>query len=353
VPVAAWANRAEAFAAWWAPRPDLPCDPARWPDQAGMLRLLRDQLSSQLSPSSDRRAAAAGAVRRNFWRLLLEGAADPNQVLDAVVMTAAMAAAGETTRQALVQRVMGNAAGSAHPATAVARACQVLWAQRAPDAAEALTALKLIPARIPAAPMLTDAVQKALAAGWRQGDLADALDAVQLLKVHRLDIPEAWHERSQEDRRLQSLCAALAEPGGPQRDILKRLRGVDGAVAVARAREVARSLSRLDDPDVVAAALSEFPDPVGTELLRLVAHDYTQQPAPAVRWEFRLLTAKRLPPPLRRRLEDDLRRKLARGEQQLANSVSVLLARDGKALRADWDAWLAGGGTDPRGWARR
>ena len=80
-----------------------------------MLRLLRDQLSSQLSPSSDRRAAAAGAVRRNFWRLLLEGAVDPDQVLDAVVMTAAMAAADEATREALIQRVMRDAAGAGTP----------------------------------------------------------------------------------------------------------------------------------------------------------------------------------------------------------------------------------------------
>ena len=193
-----------------------------------------------------------------------------------------------------------------------------MWAQRDPDAAEALTALKLIPARIPAASVLTDAVQKAIAAGWRQGNLADALDAARILTERRLDIPEAWRELSQEDRRLRGLCAALAEPGGPPRDILKRLRGVDGAVATARAREIALSLFRLDAPDVVAAALSEFPDPVGDELLRLAAQDYAQQPAPAVRWEFRLLTAKRLPPPLRRQLEDDLRRQLARGDSQLA-----------------------------------
>ena len=353
VPVAAWADRAEAFGAWWATRPDLPCDPARWPDQTGMLLLLRDQLSSQLSPSSDRRAAAAGAVRRNFWRLLLEGAVDPDQVLDAVVMTAAMAAADEVIREALILRVMRDAAGAVHPAAAVARACQVLWALRAPDAAEALTALKLIPARIPAAPVLTDAVQKAIAAGWRQGNLADALDAARILTERRLDVPEPWRELSQEDRRLRGLCAALAEPGGPPRDILKRLRGVDGAVTTARAREIALSLSRLDAPNVVAAALSEFPAPVGDELLRLAAQDYAQQPAPAVRWEFRLLTAKRLPPPLRRQLEDDLRRQLARGDSQLASSVSVLLARDGKALRADWDAWLASGTAEPRGRLRR
>jgi hypothetical protein len=65
-----------------------------------------------------------------------------------------------------------------------------------------------------------------------------------------------------------------------------------------------------------------------------------------------LLNAKRLPQPFRRRLEDDLRKHLARGEAQLAGSVSVLLAADGKAVRADWDAWLAGR-TDPRAWVRR
>jgi hypothetical protein len=352
VPVGAWARRAGAFAAWWAERPDLPCNPACWPEGAGVVPLLRQQLSSQLSPSSDRRSAAAGAVRQGFWRLLLDTAVDPDQVLDAVVMAAAMTAADEATRQSLIERLMTDAASSPHSAAAVARTCQVLWAQRAPEPAEALTALMLIPEKIPAVPMLTDALHRALGAGWRAGDLTSALDAVQILRSRRLDVPEAWRDLSQEDRRLQSLCAALTESGGLHRDVLKRLRGVDGTVATARAGQLALALSRLDNPDVVSSALADLPDPVSTELLRLFARDYARQPARTVRREFRLLNAKRLPQPFRRRLEDDLRKHLARGEAQLAGSVSVLLAADGKAVRADWDAWLAGR-TDPRAWVRR
>ncbi len=211
VPVAAWADRAEAFAAWWATRPDLPCDPARWPDQTGMLRLLRDQLSSQLSPSSDRRAAAAGAVRRNFWRLLLEGAVDPDQVLDAVVMTAAMAAADEATREALIQRVMRDAAGSSAPRRRRRPGLPGLVGAACPGCRRGPHRPQADSGQHPDVPVLTDAVQKAIAAGWRQGNLTDALDAARILTSSaRWTCREAWRELSQEDRRLRGLCAALA-----------------------------------------------------------------------------------------------------------------------------------------------
>lgn len=352
VRVAAWADRAELFAAWWADRPDLPCDPARWPNGPEMLGLLRDELSARLSPFSGRRGDTAEAVRRHLWRLLLDTAVDPNQVLDALVMASAMAVGDKPTRQALVRRIMADAASSSSPAAAIMRACEVLWTGRDPGAVEALAALKLIPERVPIDSMLTDAVWTALDAGWRDGDMASALDAAQILRARRLEVPKGWRDLNEEDQRLQSLCAALPQSADKQREILKRLRGVEGVVARARAKHIAVALSQLEDPDVVALVLAEFPDPVSTELLRLFARDYARQPALTVRSEFRLLTAKRLPQPFRKRLEDDLRKQLTRGEAHLVRSVTVLLTDDSKAVRADWDAWLAGR-TDRRGWLRR
>src|SRR5260370_632489 len=205
---------------------------------------------------------------------------------------------------------------------------------------------------VPIDSMLTDAVWTALDAGWRDGDMASALDAAQILRARRLEVPKGWRDLNEEDQRLQSLCAALPQSADKQREILKRLRGVEGVVARARAKHIAVALSQLEDPDVVALVLAEFPDPVSTELLRLFARDYARQPALTVRSEFRLLTAKRLPQPFRKRLEDDLRKQLTRGEAHLVRSVTVLLTDDSKAVRADWDAWLAGR-TDRRGWLRR
>ena len=352
VPVAAFADRASHFAAWWADRPDLHCDPSCWPNRTQLLALLREQLSARMAPASSRRAETAGTVRRHWWQLLLDETLDPFEALDSVVIVGAMRAGDTATRTELVQRLIRDASSSVNAVAAINRACEVLWCERDPEAGEALAALKLIPDHIVTSSRLTDALRRALDTGWQQGDLAGALDSVQILRARRCDVPRGWRELSQADRRLNSLCAALPQLSGQQREVVRKLREVDHAVVVARAGQLAAALGELDDPDVVAFVLAECPELVGSSFLHLFARDYARAPAPTVRKQFRLLAARRLPSPIRARLEADLRTQLGGGGTQLVSSVTQLLAKDGKTARADWESWLASQ-VDGRGWLRR
>jgi hypothetical protein len=336
---AAFADRAAAFVSWWIGRPELSYEPGCWPDTDMMIGLLRRELSRQLAYPG-RREDTVDAVRRTWWRLLLDTATDMSQLLDTVVMVGAMDFADPAVCQALIRKVMTRAVSEPNPSSAIARACEVLWCNRHPETSEALTTLGLVPARVPVPPMLTDVIARALRAGWVDGDTAGALDAARILRERRADVPREWRDRHEDDLLLADLCARVAESADPERKVLKALHALDMTVVAARAQQVAAALSRAADQDIVGAVLTDLPGEVGRALLGVFARNYGIRPAETIREEFLMLRAKRLASPFRSRLEGELRRQLAQGGEPLADSATRLLARDGKAVRSDWDEWL-------------
>ena len=338
VPVAALGDRLARFAAWWADRPDVPCDPGCWPGGRDIVNLLRVELASRLAPPSTRHADAMTAVRQSLWRPLLEVSGDPFQVLDSIVLAAAMTSADEASCAAIAARVLGRAVDAADVFAAVSRACEVLWSGRKPTPAEALAALAVIPDRIPADPRLANVLVTELEGGWQYQGLAGGLDAAEALQAHGVPVPAGWRAAHDDDRRLLAYCQGLPAWTGRERELARKLGKLHPDVIEARAGRLAAALSRLDDAEFVATLLAELPAPVGSAFLACLARDYSRQPATTARWELMLLAAKPLPRLLRERIEGDLRKQLARAGPNLADAVSSLLACDGKTVRAGWAA---------------
>lgn len=266
LPISAFADRAARFAAWWADRPDLRYDPARWQCGAELLDLVRDELTGRLAGPEPMAGRTAAAVREHWWRPLLETAADPFYALDAAVLAGAMNGADSAVCRSLIRRVLGNAGSSPLAAAWVARACAAFWQLRDPDPGEALTALIAIPARLPVDVQLIRAVTVALEAGWPGGDAAEGLDAAAALSARRAPLPGHWRDLHRDDRRLSSLYDELTSAAGQGRELIRKLNAVDDEVLAARAGQIAAALAANQERDLVARILAELPKRVGTLL---------------------------------------------------------------------------------------
>jgi hypothetical protein len=341
LPISAFTGRAARFAAWWADRPGLPYDPARWQCGAELLDLVRDELIGRLMGPEPLAGLTAASVHEHWWRLLLETAADPYYALDAAVMAGAINAADSAVRLGLIRRVLANAAGSPPAEARVAHASAMLWQLRNPDHREALTALTVIPPQVPVDVQLIQAVTARLDAGWPDGDLAEALDAMSALATRRAPIPEPWRDLHRDDQRLSSLCEALGTATGQGREPLKKLGAIDREVVAARAGRIAGALASNQDPDFVGRILGELPRQVGTHLLAELGRAFAREPDLTAVREFTLLRNKHLPDRLYRKLEEELRRQVRRDDGRLVEAVRVLLDRTRSPLRSEWDSWAA------------
>lgn len=335
VPVADVGDRMRHFAAWWADRPDLPCEPGRWPSAAEISALLRAELAGRLERSEA--SQAASAVRAGLWRPLLDLADDPALRLDAIVLASAMREGNGAERTALIRRVLGRAVAGPDIREAASHASEVLWSAREPTAAEALAALAIVPPDVPVYPGLTAVLQAELENGWRYRGMRGGLDAAEALRARGVPMPSGWRKANDDDRRLADLCRALSSAAGRERELTRGLDRLSREVLVARAGWLAETLSGLADTELAAGLLAGLPSEVGSAVIASFAREFSRQPAPTAR-RMLLLRAGPVPQRLGRRLEDELRRQLTRDGSSLADAVGSLLARDSKAVRASWAA---------------
>ncbi|MGH3936052.1 MAG: hypothetical protein ACRDS1_13940, partial [Pseudonocardiaceae bacterium] len=127
---------AYAFATWWVDQPDPGLEPGRWHPPPDTLDCVRDVLREWLA--GPRQPYAVAAVRARWWRPLWREACDPDDELDALLMSVAYQHLEGTPRDQLRRDVQewafARMASGAHPSTV---AWNIVFGERMPDRAEA------------------------------------------------------------------------------------------------------------------------------------------------------------------------------------------------------------------------
>jgi hypothetical protein len=346
LPISGFVDRATRFAAWWADHPELPYDPGRWPCGPEMIDALRDELTGRLRGQPEAARETVRAVRRHWWRLLLETSRDPFHPLDTEVMVGVMNTADPATCERFVKTSVNYATGLHDVTDAVSQVCINLWFTRAPTVPEALTALRIIPADVPVEPKLIDTLAEAFDAAWPLSDAA-GLDAAALLSARGVETPDPWRTWHSQDQRLRNICAALPTAiRGQQQDQLKNLCALSEEVLTARVGRISVALAQHEGTSFVVMVLAGLPKRVALALLNALVRDRSLPPHLATAREFTVLANKHLPKRLKETLADDLRRRLAKDDAHLAEDVGIVLARESPALRKAWITWAANGVRD-------
>jgi GTPase-associated protein 1, N-terminal domain type 2/GTPase-associated protein 1, middle domain len=127
---------AYTFATWWVSQADRDLEPGRWHPPPEVLDCVRDVLRDWLT--GPRQPYAVAAVRARWWRSLWREACDPNDELDALLMSVAYQHLEGPTRDQLSRNVQqwafARMAGGAHPSTV---AWNIVFGEQMPDRAEA------------------------------------------------------------------------------------------------------------------------------------------------------------------------------------------------------------------------
>ncbi len=127
---------AHAFATWWVDQPNRDLEPGKWHPPPEVLDCVRDVLRDRLA--GPRQPYAVAAVRARWWRPLWREACDPNDELDALLMSVAYQHLAGPTRDQLRRDVQqwafARMASGAHPSTV---AWNIVFGERMPGRAEA------------------------------------------------------------------------------------------------------------------------------------------------------------------------------------------------------------------------
>ncbi|MGH3972625.1 MAG: GTPase-associated protein 1-related protein, partial [Pseudonocardiaceae bacterium] len=127
---------AYTFATWWVDQPALDLEPGRWHPPPEVLDCVRDVLRDWLA--GPRQPYAVAALWARWWRPLWQEACDPNDELDALLMSVAYQYLESPLRDQLMRDVQqwafARMADGAHPSTV---AWNIVFGERMPGRAEA------------------------------------------------------------------------------------------------------------------------------------------------------------------------------------------------------------------------